>query len=130
MLSYKCFGMRLGFYKLVRLAIAISVTFLIAAMPILSQQAAASFQSIDKGPAALVAGLANHPDQVGSCEQKSDGVIGQEQAKCCEASCSTLAPLGLGPGLSLGNVGESYFLDDARQLSARINFGLERPPRV
>jgi hypothetical protein len=130
MVSYKRFSMRLGFYKLARLIIAISVTFLIAAMPILSQQAAASFQLTDKVPAALVAGPTNHPDQAGTCEQKSDSDTGQEQAKCCEGSCFSFAPVGLEPLLSLVGYGERYFLVEARLLSPRTNFGLERPPRV
>jgi len=128
--SDKRFGMRLGFHKLVRLIFAISFAFLIAAMPILSQQAAASFQSIDGIPATLVAGLTNHLDQVGSCEQKSDSETGQEQAKCCEVGCSSFAPIGLESRLFLVGYGERYFLVEARLLSPRTNFGLERPPRV
>lgn len=130
MVSYKRFDMRLGFYKLARLIIAISVTFLIATLPILSQQAAVSFPLTDKVPTVLVAGPASHPDQVRSCEQKSDSEAGQEQAKCCEGSCSTLAPIGLEPRLFLVGYGEGYFLVEARLLSPRTNFGLERPPRV
>lgn len=130
MLFYKRLGMRLGFYKLAKLIIAISVTFLIAAMPILSQQAAVSFQLTDKVPAVLVAGPASHPDQVRSCEQKSDSEAGQEQATCCEGSCFPFVPFGLESRLSLVGYGESYFLVEARLLSPRTNFGLERPPRV
>jgi hypothetical protein len=130
MLSYKRFGMRLGFYKLTRMIIGFSVIFLIAAMPVLSQQAAVSFQLPDRVPATLVAGLASHPDQVRSCEQKSDSETGQERAKCCEAGCSSFAPLSLEARLSLVGYGESYFLVEARLLSPRTNFGLERPPRV
>lgn len=124
------FDMRIGFHKLARLIIAISVTFLIAAMPILSQRAAASSQSIDKIPAVLVAGPAKQTDQVGSCEQKSDSETGREQAKCCEIGCSSFAPIDLEFRLSLVGYGESYFLVEARLLSPRTNFGLERPPRV
>jgi hypothetical protein len=110
--------------------VALCFALSLAVIPIPSQQTMAAHHASDAVEVSISMVHSGGATTSKPCEKIQYSEADKAGAKCCDASCSTVATFEVGIVPGFGTPRFEYDQVEADELQSRMTFGLKRPPRV